>query len=162
MSRLALTTVLLTTALVGVASAATVAVPPVTKTYKAPAKSPVTFAKVRSGQGFSRTLQKGTPLEGGQTVQLVVGKGNDVMPPSDCGCQGLGLVQPKGQKLASVFVEVRDSAGRTLAVAPSKKLFIEGNGSGGLPIGFTYEFARGTKAFPKGSQLVIFGFFSRS
>jgi hypothetical protein len=121
----------------------------------------VTFAKVPSAQGFSKTLQKGTALKAGQTVQLVVGKGNVVVPPRDCACQGLGLVQPKGQKLASVFVEARNAAGKTLAVAPAKKLFIEGNGSGGLSVGFTYEFAPGTKAFPKGSQLVTFALFSK-
>lgn len=141
--------------------AGTITAPPVAKTYKAPAKSPVSFAKVRSAQGFSKTLQKGTPLKAGQTVQLVIGKGNDVVAPSDCACQGLGLVQPKGEKLASVFVEARSGAGRTLAVAPAKKLFIEGNGSGGLPVGFTYEFAAGTKAFPKGSQLVTFALYSK-
>jgi hypothetical protein len=146
----------------GVALAETITTPPIAKTYKAPAKSPVAFAKVRSAQGFSKSLTKGASLKAGQTVQLVVGKGNVVVPPSDCGCQGLGLVQPKGQKLASVFVQVRNAAGKVLATAPAKKLFVEGNGSGGLPVGFTYEFAPGTKGFPKGSQLVIYGFFSRS
>jgi hypothetical protein len=145
----------------GVAAADTVKSPPIAKTYKAPAKSPVTFAKVRSAQGSVKTLAKGTPLKAGQTVELVVAKGNEIVPPSDCACQGLGLVQPKGQKLASVFVEARNAAGKTLAVAPASKLFIEGNGSGGLPVGFTYEFARGTKAFPKGSQLVTFALFSK-
>jgi hypothetical protein len=158
-----LTAIVVTVAasLSGVALADTIEPPPVAKTYKAPAKSPVTFAKVPSAQGFSKTLQKGAALKAGQTVQLVVGKGNVVVPPSDCACQGLGLVQPKGQKLASVFVEARNAAGKTLAVAPAKKLFIEGNGSGGLPVGFTYEFAPGTKAFPKGSQLVTFALFSK-
>jgi hypothetical protein len=145
----------------GVAAADTVKPPPVAKTYKAPAKSPVAFAKVKSAQGFVKSLAKGTPLKAGQTVELIVGKGNVVAPPRDCACQGLGLVQPKGQKLASVFVEARSAAGKTLAVAPASKLFIEGNGSGGLPVGFTYEFARGTKAFPKGSQLVTFALFSK-
>ncbi|HTA36858.1 MAG TPA: hypothetical protein VK761_09100 [Solirubrobacteraceae bacterium] len=145
----------------GVAAADTVKLPPIAKTYKAPAKSPVAFAKVRSAQGSVKSLAKGTPLKAGQTVELIVGKGNVVMAPRDCACQGLGLVQPKGQKLASVFVEARSAAGKTLAVAPAKKLFIEGNGGGGLPVGFTYEFAPGTKAFPKGSQLVTFALFSK-
>lgn len=150
-------------ALVGaVALAQTITPPPVAKTYKPPAKSPVAFAKVRSAQGFSKALAKGTPLKTGQTIQLVIGKGNVVVPPGDCACQGLGLVQPKGQKLASVFVQVRNSSGKALATAPAKGLFIEGNGSGGLPVGFTYEFAHGTKRFPKGSSLIIYGFFSRS
>jgi hypothetical protein len=151
----------LTLSLSGVALADTIKPPPVAKTYKAPAKSPVAFAKVKSAQGFSKSLPKGTPLKSGQTVELIVGKGSVVVPPSDCACQGLGLVQPKGQKLASVFVEARSAAGKTLAVAPAKKLFIEGNGGGGLPVGFTYEFAPGTKAFPKGSQLVTFALFSK-
>lgn len=146
--------------IVGVASAATITTPPVAKTYKPPSKSPVTFAKVPSAQGFSRTLPKGAALKAGQSIELIVAKGNAVAPPRDCACQGLGLVQPKGQKLASVFVEARNAAGKTLAVAPAKKLFIEGNGSGGLPVGFTYEFAPGTKTFPKGSQLVTFALFS--
>jgi hypothetical protein len=143
------------------AFAATVTPPPVAKTYKPPAKSPVTFVKVRSAQGFSRALAKGTKLKAGQTIELVIGKGNVVVPPSDCGCQGLGLVQPKGQKLASVFVRARGPSGKVLATAPAKRLFIEGNGSGGLPVGFTYEFAPGTKPFPKGTQLISYGFFSR-
>jgi hypothetical protein len=145
-----------------IALAQTITPPPVARTFKPPAKSPVTFVRVRSGQGFSRPLPKGTPLKGGQTVELVIGKGNVVVPPGDCACQGLGLVQPKGQKLASVFVQVRTASGKLLATAPAKGLFIEGNGSGGLPVGFTYEFARGTKRFPKGSALLIYGFFSRS
>jgi hypothetical protein len=161
MRRLAAAVVAVVLSLSGVALAETIKTPPVAKTYTAPAKSPVTFAKVPSAQGFSKTLQKGAPLKAGQTVQLVVGKGNVVVPPRDCACQGLGLVEPKGQKLASVFVEARNAAGKTLAVAPAKKLFVEGNGSGGLPVGFTYEFAPGTKAFPKGSQLVTFALFSK-
>ena len=161
MRTLAAVVVAVALSLSGVALADTIKTPPVAKTYKAPAKSPVTFAKVRSAQSFSRTLQKGTALKAGQTVQLIVGKGNVVVPPRDCACQGLGLVQPPGQKLASVFVEARSAAGKTLAVAPASKLFIEGNGSGGLPVGFTYEFAPGTQAFPKGSQLVTFALFSK-
>jgi hypothetical protein len=145
----------------GVAAASTVKLPPVAKTYKAPAKSPVAFAKVRSAQGSVKSLAKGTPLKAGQTVELIVAKGNEVVPASDCACQGLGLVQPKGQRLVSVFVEARSAAGKTLAVAPASKLFIEGNGSSGLSVGFTYEFARGTKAFPTGSQLVTFALFSK-
>ncbi len=142
--------------------AATIVPPRVAKTYKPPAASPVAFAKVRSAQGFSKALPKGAPLKSGQTIERVIGKGNVVVPPSDCGCQGLGLEQPKGQKLASVLVQVRSAAGRVLATAPAKRLFIEGNGSGGLPVGFTYEFAPGTKPFPKGSQLLMYGFFARS
>ncbi len=150
-------------ALVGaVALAQTITPPPVARTFKPPAKSPVSFVKVRSAQGFSKALPKGTPLKAGQTIEFVIGKGNVVVPPGDCACQGLGLVQPKGQKLASVFVQVRTGSGKLLATAPAKGLFIEGNGSGGMPIGFTYEFARGTKPFPKGSALLIYGFFSRS
>jgi hypothetical protein len=152
----------LTLSLSGIALAGTLTTPPIAKTYKAPAKSPVAFAKVPSAQGFSQALQKGASLKAGQTVQLVVAMGNDVVAPRDCACQGLGLVQPKGQKLASVFVQVRSSRGEVLATAPAKKLFIEGNGSGGLPVGFTYEFAPGTKTFPKGSRLVTYGLFSRS
>jgi hypothetical protein len=144
----------------GLAAAATEQVPPVAKTYKPPARSPVSFSRVPSGQGFSRGLKGGTALKSGQTIELVIGTGNDVVAPGDCACQGLGLVQPKGQKLASVFVQVRSSSGKVLASAPAKKLFIEGNGTGGLPIGFTYAFARGTKPFPKGSRLVIYGFFT--
>jgi hypothetical protein len=150
-------------ALVGaVALAQTIMPPPVTRTLEPRAKSPVPFVKVRSAQGFSRALPKGTRLKTGQTIEVVIGTGNVVVPPGDCACQGLGLVQPKGQKLASVFVQVRSGAGKVLATAPAKGLFIEGNGSGGLPVGFTYEFAHGTKRFPKGSALLIYGFFSRS
>jgi hypothetical protein len=165
MRRSVFATLLLATALAlagSVALAATITPPPVAKTYKPPAKSPVTFVKVRSAQGFSRTLAKGVALKAGQTIELVIGKGNVVAPPGDCACQGLGLVQPAGQRLTSVFVQVRAPSGTVLATAPAKGLFIEGNGSGGLPVGFTYEFARGTKRFPKGSELLIYGFFSRS
>lgn len=163
MRKLSLTlAVLLAIAAAGVATAETIKVPKVAKTLKAPSTSPVTFAKIPSAQGFSRALAKGTALKSSQTIELVVGKGNVVAPPSDCSCQGLGLVQPKGQKLASAFVQVRSGSGKVLATAPPKKLFIEGNGSGGLPIGFTYAFAAGTKPFPKGSQLVIYGFFSKN
>jgi hypothetical protein len=144
----------------GLAAAATEQVPPVAKTYKPPARSPVTFSRIPSGQGFSQGLKQGTALKAGQTIELVIGTGNDVVAPSDCACQGLGLVQPKGQKLASVSVQARSSSGKVLAIAPAKKLFIEGNGTGGLPIGFTYAFAPGTKPFPKGSRLVIYGFFT--
>lgn len=142
------------------AFAATEQSPPVAKTYKPPARSPVTFARVPSAQGFSVGLKKGTPLQSGQTIELVIGKGSDVVPPRDCSCQGLGLVQPAGQKLASVYVQARDSSGRVLATSPAKKLFIEGNGTGGLPIGFTYAFAQGTKPFPTGSQLVTYALFT--
>ena len=138
--------------IVGVASAATITTPPVAKTYKPPSKSPVTFAKVPSAQGFSRTLAKGAALKAGQSIELIVAKGNAVAPPRDCACQGLGLVQPKGQKLASVFVEARNAAGKTLAVAPAKKLFIEGNGSGGLPVGFTYELRGARRRSRKGAS----------
>ncbi len=144
----------------GLAAAATEQVPPVAKTYKPPARSPVTFSRVPSGQGFSQGLKQGTALKAGQTIELVIGTGNDVLAPGDCACQGLGLVQPKGQKLASVYVQARNSSGKVLASAPAKQLFIEGNGAGGLPIGFTYAFAPGTKPFPKGSRLVIYGFFT--
>jgi hypothetical protein len=163
MRLLRLTPVLLGVATVpGLALAATESIPPIAKTYKAPARSPVTFARVPSAQGFSRGLKQGTKLAAGQTIELVIAKGNDVVPPRDCSCQGLGLVQPKGQKLASVFVQVRSSSGKVLATAPTKKLFVEGNGTGGLPVGFTYAFAPGTKPFPKGSQLVSYGFFTSS
>jgi hypothetical protein len=147
-------------AIPGLATASTVKIPPVAKTYRPPARSPVTFSRIPSAQGFSQGLKQGTALKAGQTIELVIGKGNDVVPPSDCACQGLGLVQPKGQKLASAYVQVRSSSGRVLATAPAKKLFIEGNGTGGLPVGLTYAFAPGTKSFPKGSQLVMYGFFT--
>jgi hypothetical protein len=160
MRLLRLTPALLVVAAPGVALAATVSIPPVAKTYTAPARSPVTFVRVPSAQGFSRGLKQGTKLATGQTIELVIAKGNDVVPPRDCACQGLGLVQPKGQRLASVFVQARSSSGKVLATAPAKKLFIEGNGAGGLPVGFTYAFAPGTKPFPKGSQLVSYGFFT--
>lgn len=137
-----------------------VKVPPVAKTFKPPARSPVTFSKIPSAQGFSRELKGGTALKAGQTIELVIGKGSVVTPPGDCSCQGLGLVQPKGQKLASAFVQVRSGSGKVLATAPAKKLFIEGNGSGGLPVGVSYAFAPGTKPFPKGSALLLYGFFS--
>jgi hypothetical protein len=146
----------------GVAAAATIKAPPISKTFKAPERSPVAFAKVPSAQGFSRTLAKGAPLKAGQTIELIVAKGNAVVAPGDCSCQGLGLVQPKGQKLASVFVRVRTASGRVLATAPANKLFIEGNGTQGLSVGFTYAFAPGTKPFPKGSQLVTYALFSKS
>jgi hypothetical protein len=146
----------------GVASAETIKIPPVAKTFKSPAKSPVAFAKIKSAQGFSRVLAKGSALKTGQTIELVIGRGNDVVAPRDCSCQGLGLVQPKGQKLASVFVRVRTASGTVLATAPASKLFIEGNGTEGLSVGFTYAFASGTKPFPKGSQLVTYAFFSKS
>jgi hypothetical protein len=142
------------------ASAVTVSVPSVARTLKPPARSPVTFSKIPSAQGFTRELRKGAALKRGQTIELVIGRGSVVAPPGDCSCQGLGLVQPKGQKLASAFVQVRGASGRVLATAPAKKLFIEGNGSGGLPVGLTYAFARGTKRFPKGSALLLYGFFS--
>jgi hypothetical protein len=61
-----------------------------------------------------------------------------------------------------VFVRVRTASGKVLATAPAKKLFIEGNGSQGLSVGFTYAFASGTKPFPKGSQLVTYALFSKS
>lgn len=160
MRLLPLTSIVLVAAIPGLALAATESVPPVAKTYRAPARSPVTFARIPSGQGFSQGLQQGTKLKVGQTIELVIGRGSDVVPPSDCSCQGLGLVQPKGQKLASAYVQVRSSSGKVLAIAPAKKLFIEGNGTGGLPVGFTYAFAPGTKPFPKGSQLVTYGFFT--
>jgi hypothetical protein len=162
MRRLALVFAALVVVIFGVAAAATLKVPPVAKTYKPPARSPVTFAKVPSGQGFSLGLKQGAALKSGQTIELVIAKGANVVPPSDCACQGLGLVQPKGQKLASVYVQVRNSSGKTLAISPAKQLFIEGNGTGGLPVGFTYAFAKGTKPFPKGSQLVIYGFFTKA
>jgi hypothetical protein len=142
------------------ASAVTVSVPPIAKTLEPPARSPVTFSKILSAQGFTRELRKGTALKRGQTIELVIGRGSVLAPPRDCACQGLGLVQPKGQKLASAFVQVRGASGKVLATAPAKKLFIEGNGSGGLPVGLTYAFAPGTKPFPKGSALLLYGFFS--
>jgi len=147
-------------AIPGWAVAGTENTPPVAKTYKPPSRSPVTFSRVPSAQGFSRGLKQGTALKAGQTIELVIGKGNNVVPPRDCACQGLGLVQPKGQKLASAYVQVRSSSGKVLATSPAKKLFIEGNGTGGLPVGFTYAFAPGTKPFPKGSQLMTYGFFT--
>ena len=149
-------------AIPSLATASTEKVPPVAKTYKPPARSPVTFSRIPSAQGFSRGLKQGSALKAGQTIELVIGKGNDVVAPRDCACQALGLVQPKGQKLASAYVQVRNSSGKVLAVSPAKKLFIEGNGTGGLSVGLTYAFAQGTKPFPKGSQLVIYGFFSGS
>jgi hypothetical protein len=160
--RFTATAVSLALLVAGVATAATLKTPPISKSFKAPERSPVAFAKVPSAQGFSRTLAKGTPLRAGQTIELVIGKGNLVVAPSDCSCQGLGLVQPKGQKLASVFVRVRTASGKVLATAPAKKLFIEGNGTQGLSVGFTYAFAPGTKPFPKGSQLVTYALFSKS
>ena len=144
------------------ASAAQETVPPVAKTYRPPARSPVAFARIPSGQGFSRALAKGAALKAGQTIELVIGTGSDVVAPGDCACQGLGLVQPKGQKLASAFVQARGASGKVLATSPAKQLFIEGNGSEGMPIGITYAFARGTKPFPKGSKLYIYAFFSAS
>jgi hypothetical protein len=146
----------------GLAVAAQETVPPVAKTYLPPARSPVSFARIPSGQGFSRALSKGTALKRGQTIELVIGKGNDVVAPGDCPCQGLGLVQPKGQKLASAYVQARSPSGKVLATSPAKQLFIEGNGSGGLPIGITYAFARATKPFPKGSKLYVYAFFTSS
>jgi hypothetical protein len=148
--------------LCGVAVAETIKTPPVARTLKAPARSPVAFAKVPSAQGFSRALAKGAALTANQTIELVIGKGNVVVPPRDCACQGFGLVRPKGQKLASVFVQARASSGAVLATAPASKLFIEGNGSEGLSVGFTYAFAPGTRSFPKGSQLVTYALFSAS
>ena len=144
----------------GVAGAETIKTPPVAKTLKEPARSPVSFAKVPSAQGFSRALAKGTALKANQTIELVIGRGDVVVAPRDCSCQGLGLVRPKGQKLASVFVQARTASGAVLATAPTGKLFIEGNGSEGLPVGFTYAFAPGTRSFPKGSQLVTYALFS--
>jgi hypothetical protein len=149
-------------AVISIAVASTLQIPPVAKTYKPPARSPITFSKVPSGQGFSLGLKKGTALKTGQTIELVIAKGSNVVSPHDCACQGLGLVQPTGQKLASVYVQVRSSSGRTLATSPAKQLFIEGNGTSGMPVGFTYAFAKSTKPFPKGSQLLIYGFFTSS
>jgi hypothetical protein len=162
MRKLSLTVVAVLMVVSGVAAASTVQVPPVAKTYKPPARSPIAFAKVPSAQGFSRELKRGVALKSGQTIELVIAKGANVVPARDCACQGLGLVQPKGQKLASVYVQVRSSSGKPLATSPAKQLFIEGNGAGGLPVGFTYAFAKGTKPFPKGSRLVIYGFFTSS
>ena len=62
----------------------------------------MTFSKIPSAQGFSRELKGGTALKAGQTIELVIGKGSVVTAPGDCSCQGLGLVQPTGQKLAAV------------------------------------------------------------
>jgi hypothetical protein len=91
----------------------------------------------------------------------VIARGNAVIAPRDCPCQGYGLVKPKGQKLASVYVQARNPSGRVLATAPAKQLFIEGNGTEGLEVGFTYAFANGIKSFPKGSRLNMYGFFTR-
>jgi hypothetical protein len=41
-----------------VALAQTITPPPVARTFKPPAKSPVTFVKVRSAEGFSRALAR--------------------------------------------------------------------------------------------------------
>jgi hypothetical protein len=144
-----------------VVSGQTINIPPVAKTYKPPARSPVTFRRVPSAQNFSLGFKQGTALKRGQTIEFVIARGNDVIPPRACPCQGLGLVKPKGQKLASVYVQARSSSGRVLATAPPKQLFIEGNGTEGLVVGFTYAFANGTKSFPKGSRLNIYGFFTR-
>jgi hypothetical protein len=160
MRMLPLTSAAVALAIPAIAAAATEQVPPVAKTYLPPARSPVAFSRIPSAQGFSMGLKKGTALKSGQSIELVIGKGSDVVPPRDCSCQGLGLVQPKGQKLASVYVQARNSSGKVLATSPAKKLFIEGNGTGGLPIGFTYAFAQGTKPFPKGSQLVTYALFT--
>jgi hypothetical protein len=72
-----------------------------------------------------------------------------VIAPRDCPCQGYGLVKPKSQKLASVYVQARSSSGRVLATAPAKKLFIEGNGTEGLQVGFTYAFQTAPSHFPR-------------
>jgi hypothetical protein len=145
---------------VAAATAATVTVPPIAKTLLPPARSPLTFSKIKSGQGFSQGISAGTPLRRGQTIQIVVAKGKDIPAPRDCSCQGLGLRQPRGQTLASVYVRVKNSSGRVIAVAPASGLFIEGNGNGGLPVGFTYSFAKGRRSFPAGSQLIVYGFFT--
>jgi hypothetical protein len=81
----------------GIATAATLETPPISKRFKSPERSPVAFAKVPSAQGFSRALAKGTVLKAGQTIELVIGKGNVVVAPGDCSCQGSGWCSPRAR-----------------------------------------------------------------
>jgi hypothetical protein len=130
------------------------------KTLREGARSPVAFASnIRSADGPVLGMRKGAPLRPGEIVQIAEMRGRSVAAPRDCSCQGHGLRPVAGTRLVGLYVKAVRK-GRTLAVAPAQKLFIEGSAPNEL--GFTYGWRRGTKRFPRGTKVVIYGFFLRA
>jgi len=140
------------------AHADTVTIPPIAKVWKAGQAAPVAFQKVESGEGGSRALRKGARLAQNATVQLVVLKGDDVFPPRDCGCQALGFQQPDGQFLRSAVAKAVAPSGKVIATAPRSGIFLEGTGRG-LPIGWTYTWAKGVRSFPEGTKIRLYAYY---
>lgn len=130
-------------------------------TLRAGVTSPVSFPKTTTNDaGRSvRTLRKGARLRSGQVVQIAEMTGPLVGDARDCSCQGFGLKAAKGMRLANVVVKAVRK-GRTLAVSPPRMVSIEGDEKWDL--GFTYAWERGTKPFPKGTKLVVYGLWVRA
>jgi hypothetical protein len=129
-----------------------------TTTLKPPSRSPVTFsAKVMSGGGRSEGLKRGTHLKPGQTIKQQVRVGRDLVQPRDCPCIA-NLAGIAGQPLRSGYVEVISRRGKQLAVAPTSKLFLPGNGPNDSAVQFAFD---STTGFPSNAYLVVYAFFSK-
>ncbi|HEY8581856.1 MAG TPA: hypothetical protein VIL49_02885 [Capillimicrobium sp.] len=122
--------------------------------------SPVEFtSETRTAVGVPRTVDRSERLRRNETIQVVWHTGADALAPDECPCDGTAGLQPKrGTKLVNVVVQAvrRDE---TIAVAPARKVRIDGRRPGDLAV--TYRWAAGEPDFPPGARVVVYGLFVR-
>jgi hypothetical protein len=127
------------------------------KTIMPPNRSPVAFAKIKSGGVAGRALAKGTKLKSGQRIIVLTYTGSD-RPPNGCGgCFAQSWQNPAAFGLASGYVRASARDGTTLAVAPTSGMFIASNGPDDAALQFNWP--KNTKKFPVGSKVVAYGLF---